>query len=666
MARLVEVLAELAVPDPSNLQHLTAFGDDLYQRVDSSDLDDDALIGDSARQFAPEFAVLAEAASRAGDPQSERLLREAAAALPELSRLVFLETADVLLSCPHLIGRFARQLATSLAERVERDRVSDGLQAYACLEVLTRLGLTQPAARLRALDLLLSLASDDSADFTERMPRLVGLALERWGEADLEGVLERLAELEEAKVDASFELALLNLRAALEAESIDAVMAGLMDARDRLIAVESMEEARDDATVYRCALDIVTAFAGSVPGAAIDVTDAVEALSAAMSRRMSFSTRPGMGDWAAPRRQAEGEWYALVGTLRHAITPLGRASWLKPVETLELVLAAYQASRSVTAISAEGLHVVLEPTIEAAFVRREGLLAHLKDALDTDQLEQSDRAAAHALLEAVSSTSGSDGGGALGKVWAAAPALAAELGIDATTAADLAQTVEASPDLVARLNRLAETRARSRARSSDPIVDEILARVLDSLANCEDFTDTVREELVELLTEVIRFAADRADVGRSSGGVDVAYLFPPENGKAFTEDCLQRDVTSWLKSSPLRRSTRMEERDVAAGRADVTVTQEHRFTIEVKRELSDVSRHALLAAYGGQAAGYSVAGARISLAMVLDLTDHKHGIPSLKESVWVDEVPITGADPRHVVTVVVRGNRPTPRQLKAK
>jgi hypothetical protein len=52
--------------------------------------------------------------------------------------------------------------------------------------------------------------------------------------------------------------------------------------------------------------------------------------------------------------------------------------------------------------------------------------------------------------------------------------------------------------------------------------------------------------------------------------------------------------------------------------------------------------------------------------MVLDLTDHKHGIPSLKESVWVDEVPIAGAVPRHVVTVVVRGNRPTPSALKAR
>ena len=185
--------------------------------------------------------------------------------------------------------------------------------------------------------------------------------------------------------------------------------------------------------------------------------------------------------------------------------------------------------------------------------------------------------------------------------------------------------------------------------------------MLGTLENCEDLTGTVREEFVELLTEILRFAADRADIGRGGGGPDILYLFPPEEGKkAFTEVFLQRDVNSWLKSSSLRRFTRMEEPDVAAGRADVTVTQEHRFTIEVKRELRDASRDAILAAYGGQAAAYTVVGPRVSFAMILDLTDHAHGVPSLKESVWVDEVPISGGDARHVVAVVVRGNRQRP------
>ena len=108
----------------------------------------------------------------------------------------------------------------------------------------------------------------------------------------------------------------------------------------------------------------------------------------------------------------------------------------------------------------------------------------------------------------------------------------------------------------------------------------------------------------------------------------------------------------------------MEQHDVAAGRADITVTQNHKFTIEVKRELTDVSPAALLKAYGGQAAAYSVTGPAVSLEMVLDLTNQVHGTPSLEESVWVQEVAISGGQPRHVVTHVVHGNRVTPRMMK--
>src|SRR5690606_26919594 len=118
----------------------------------------------------------------------------------------------------------------------------------------------------------------------------------------------------------------------------------------------------------------------------------------------------------------------------------------------------------------------------------------------------------------------------------------------------------------------------------------------------------------------------------------VHYLFEPENGKPFTESFLQIDVATWLKATPLRRFVEMEQHDVAAGRADITVAQNHKFTIEVKRELTNVSPAALLKAYGGQAAAYSVTGPAVSLEMVLDLTDQVHGTPSLEESVWVQEV----------------------------
>lgn len=668
--RLLSALADEGIPDPSNLEELTAFGDGLYGRIDSQELADADATSRAATEYSPEFAALAEAAYRAADPHASRILHEVAQVLPSLQRLVFLDTADVALQCPNLIQMNARPLATALASRIESERSDNGLQAYAYLEVLTRIGLTQPSARLRALDLMLSITSCDSSDFLERTPRLVGLALDLWRESDLTNVLETLTEFEETRVDAQYELAHVQLRTALEESSVAAIFEGLTKARDLFGSVEYMEEAREDAEIFGSALDMIMAFTSSgSTGSAVDTSEIMDKFSNSIARRLALTSRSSMGNWAAPRQRAEVEWYTLADVLRKATGPLAQASWLQPIETLSLVLDAYKASRAVTVMTTAGLQRILEPVVETAFIRREGLVAHLQDALEA-HVEDLDVDTAQRLLDAItSSPSGSGTGDDVGKVWAAAPALAAELGLGTLAspeeAAELARAVVDTPEAVAWMNRAAEERARRRDRRLDPVVDDLLSAVLDGLNECDDLTGIAREEFFHLLTELLRFAADRADVGRGSGGPTVSYLFPPVNGQSFTEDYLQRDIGSWLGSSPLRRYTRLEEPDVAAGRADITVTREHRLVIEVKRETRDASGEAIHRSYAGQAAAYTVAGLSVSIAAVLDLTNHANGVPSLKDSVWVDEVDIPGGSPRYVVVVVVRGNRPVPREVRA-
>src|SRR5680860_126513 len=665
---LLEALSALGVPDVSIPDALEAFGNDLLASVDPADLEDPDKVAEAATTCAPEFVTLAEAAARADDAHSDLLLQAVVAALPTLTNLAFLEAADVALNSPQLLRAKGRALALALSDRVTAEWATNGIQAYSYLETLTRLGLAEKAARYRALEHLTSISLDDPEDLLERLPKLIGLALDCWNEDGLSDKLQLLLEHEMTRADASYELAQLSLRTALESSTLEAVLAGLTSARDLFTTVENMEEARDDATIYRCALDITVAFAAGDASAPNDsLTESVESLTNALARRAAWTTRSDLGSWAAPRRQAEVEWSALARTLRSAIDPLSEPSWQTPSEALARVLGAYQASRSITVMTGDGLRVVLEPTVEAAFLRREGLLNHLRGLVETEDLPEEEREAARELLAAVSTPKPGPGGDAVGKAWAAAPDLAAELGddLDPGIAAELAAVAEQAPDLVRTLNDGARTRTRIKARESDPVVDQLLGRVLEGLETCADLTGTARDEFIELLTYVLRFAADRANIGRMNGGPDVHYLFEPEDGKAFTEDFLQRDIASWLKASPLRRFVRMEEHDVSAGRADVTVDQTHKFTLEVKRDLKDVSPAALLKAYGGQAAAYSVTGPGVSLEMVLDLTDQSHGTPTLKESFWVQEVPISGGKARHVVTIVIHGNRVTPRDMKS-
>jgi hypothetical protein len=670
MSTLIDVLGRYAAPETADLDELSEFGDSLLSRIDPRDFDDGELVGRAAEQFPPEFITLAEAATRAHDPHATSLLDAAAQTIPGLSKLPFSVTADVALASPGLINTHGRNLAASLADRIEATRTTDGLQAYAYLEALTRLGFVNPTAKFRAIGTMLSVSTDDANELLERLPRLVGLAHDYWAAPELIETLELLLEHADSRTDALFELAMTKLRAALDATSMPAVLAGLVGARNTFTTVEAAEEAREDATLYRCALNVVLALATATAGTATDnAQQSLDDLTAAFRRRVAWTARPGLGGWVGPRRQAEAEWLILTRALQGAIQPLGQPSWLSPIETLDLVLAAYQASRSVTATSGEGLRLVLEPTIEATFVRREGLLGHLRAALSEDALSEHNTAPAAELLDAAEgSLAAGTEPDALGKVWAAAPDLAAELGADSNpgVAAALTRALETTPEVIEILADAAQARARARSRSADPIVDSLLANVLDGLEPCSEFQGTVAEEFTELITALLRFAADRTDVGVQSGGkANVGYLFKPEDGIPVLEVALQLDAGTWLKATPLRPAVRFEERDVAAGRADLTVTRTHRFTIEVKRELTDASRSGILMAYGGQAAAYSAAGPGISIAMVLDLTDHKGGVPALKESVWVDTVPVTGGAPRYVVTIVVRGNRVAPNKVKA-
>lgn len=666
MPGLLEALSALSVPDTSTPGELEAYGDEILTSVDRTDLNEAATVARAAAECAPEFIALAEAAARAEDAHADRLLEAVVVALPTLTNLVFLDSADVALNSPRLLKNKGRPLALALYDRVADSKATNGLQAYAYLETLTRLGFTDDTARYRALEHLNTVGPDDPGDLLERLPKLIGLALDRWDENGLREKLRMLLEHDIARVDASYELAQQTLRSALEANTVKDVLAGLTSARDQFTTVENMEEAREDATLYRCALDLTVAFVAG-GHASTEVNGSLEALTGAITHRAAMATRSNLGSWAAPRRQAEAEWLALARTLRSAMDPLAEPSWNTPSNTLARVLAAYRASRSITVMTGDGLRVVLEPTVEAAFLGREGLLNHLRWLVEDEELPEGELEVARDLLAAVSTSRDDPGGDAVGKAWAAAPDLAAELGadLDLGTAAQLADAAERTPDLVKALNHGAKTRARFKARESDPVVDRLLGRVMAGLDNCFGLTGTAHDEFTELLTYVLKFAADRANVGRMNGGPTVHYLFEPVDGKAFTENFLQRDIATWLKTSPLRRFVEMEQHDVASGRADVTVTQTHKFTIEVKRDLVDVSPAALLKAYGGQAAAYTVTGPAVSLEMVLDLTDQSHGIPTLEESVWVQEVPITGGKPRHVVTIVIHGNRVTPREMKA-
>ncbi|WP_222267206.1 hypothetical protein [Modestobacter marinus] len=122
------------------------------------------------------------------------------------------------------------------------------------------------------------------------------------------------------------------------------------------------------------------------------------------------------GHWTRPRRSAQIAWQHLVLTLERAAQQLADPAWLNPWEALDQVLAAYSATRTTQPLGGPdpgaglgpdtGLALLVKPTVEAAFLRQQHLLALLDRAIDTTQtaptqLPAFDQQTAQALLARV-------------------------------------------------------------------------------------------------------------------------------------------------------------------------------------------------------------------------------------------------------------------------
>lgn len=186
----------------------------------------------------------------------------------------------------------------------------------------------------------------------------------------------------------------------------------------------------------------------------------------------------------------------------------------------------------------------------------------------------------------------------------------------------------------------------------------LLDRIRDGLKVNPAFDTPAGAAFFELATTTARFLKLTADTSS-------AYTRPFPQGKAPKEVMLQEHFYWYLGATGLGDSSYLEVPNVSTGRVDVLVIGEGgtRFVTEVKRELSDASISALADSHFGQASDYQVNNEPMGQLLVLDLTDHATGVPSVGDSVHVETRDI-GGSPRSVVIYVVRGNRPAPSSIR--
>jgi hypothetical protein len=183
---------------------------------------------------------------------------------------------------------------------------------------------------------------------------------------------------------------------------------------------------------------------------------------------------------------------------------------------------------------------------------------------------------------------------------------------------------------------------------------EILNRLRDGLAPNRAFSADPGASFFALVTTTLRFLRLCADAKGS-------YTRPVTKEDVPLEKELQNHYYWYLGSVGLGDFAYQEVPNIATGRIDVLVLGERgvRFVTEVKREQRKSSLAELADSYFGQATDYQNNNAPLGQLLVLDLSDHSHGIPGVSDSVGVVSRTV-GGQLRSVVIYVVRGNRPPP------
>lgn len=666
----------------------------------------DVVIGESAQVAAGPFApFLAEALAHAFDHGEQPwAAAEFAEGLADQTSVLHLTgTLETLLKSATAVAAMAKSLHDVLLPGVAASMTQSPLLAAARLEGTMRLAVSKAVTPFALWAALENLPPDAPEDFDERLPRVLGLALDCWsGESMIADTvrrhLRRLSGTDGVDTDAMFELGCDELRAALASHDSASVTGHLAEARALFTTVATAEEARHDAQAYAAVCDAIIAFTA---GDASSVAEAAGRLGEAVEHHGAWLAGLHQPMWLRPRLSAEIAWHQLVLQLQAAADQLNEDVWMDNAwSALDAVLGAYAASRTVHPVGGTdellGLAALVEPAIEDSFLRKQALLETLRyaathlpqpDGFDGDtaatvlanlesravRLAAGSARARRPLREQEEEEDPAPGADLESRLHRIAPSLVRTLGMRG--AANLAQDLDDAAMRV--VDGLVRDNDLARLQSADPIITPLTDRLLRELTKHPQFTGQVRQTFSLLVEQTLRFLKSRADLTCTSlfGSGEFDYRRKPKAGERDAlEADLQRDFHHWLLAGPLYNVVSVEATDLALGRADVLVQfGAIRYLTEIKKDAEvrnlgvPVGREHLEGKYLAQAAEYSNTNTPFGQLLVLDLTPKdKTGTLRVDELVWTTLHRPTGATvDRAVVVGVVTGARPTPSAYSA-
>lgn len=563
---------------------------------------------------------------------------------------------------PDLIGGIALEASARLV-------LADASTPYALLDRLKRMRREVP--RL-------------NDDFAGRAVRVAGAVAEHLPAPDVTALLESLLSVDDVAEDASFELGMLVLRRALETVDAELARTLLVTARTHLTDAHADEE-RPDAAAFGVAVDAVLAYCAGAPfpdTARRQLDDAI------LEIRLNLLGMP--STWRTPRFDTLAAWHQLAAALGQAQAADRPGSWLHAGDLINHLVAVYSAHRTLNLIppavegpcragqpsapavpDLPGLHALLAPRVERAFLTHEGGRAildqwleelHLSPDSDGDPTTARVGEQAQALREALAAGRPGD------PPKSDSPASVALAGLVGTeTAGRITALLADEPGLSERMSAMLEARAARESVDEVPIIASTYRRAQQQLGQqCpEGYHGQFAADIDTLLIYLLRFMDLRLSETQKYGGDARAYLrkLPPGAGKPLEKE-LGKDLRDFLRGQGLR--VELEVSNVGAGRVDIAWRpHDELITMELKRDWKDITWDGLAGNYAAQAVSYQVSGRPINFFIVLDLTDKPDGLAALPACIHIRTLPGPAGDPRPRTLVMLRvqGNKRDPSSL---
>ncbi|MGW2056728.1 hypothetical protein ACWCOZ_22935 [Streptomyces sp. NPDC001840] len=631
-----------------------------------------------ARDELPELiALIAEDSEILHSDTGRGFLLEAAAA--PTSPLMLEAVVDAFLGHPAAVAELGDDLVDVW---LDTSRQRGDLIGGIALEGSARLVLADASTPYALLDRLKRMRREIPGmndDFAGRAVRVAGAVAEHLPAPDVPALLETLLNVDDVAEDASFELGMLKLRNALEAEDAEQAWTLLVTARAHLSDAHADEE-RPDAAAFGVAIDAVLAYSAGAP---VPDSASRQLEQAILEIRLNLLGMP--STWRTPRFDTLAAWHQLASALEQAQAADRPGSWLHASALINHLVSVYSAHRTLslliptgtgqTAIPAAtalaGLHALLAPRVEHAFLAHEGGRAildqwleelHTTPDTDGDPATALVRQQAGALREALAA----DGPGDPPKPDSPASVALAGL-VGPESAQRITARLAVEPDLNERITAMLEARAARDPVDEVPIIASTYRWAQQQLSQqCPDgYSGQFAADIDTLLIYLLRFMDLRLSETQKYGGDARAYLrkIPPGADKPLEKE-LGKDLRDFLRGVGLR--VELEVDNVGAGRVDIAWRPHHELiTIELKRDWKDITWDALADNYGPQAVSYQVSGRPINFFIVLDLTDKPDGLAALAACAHVRTFPGPAGDPRPRTLIMLRvqGNKRHPSSL---